>query len=1570
MSANTGANLSANSTRKLRPRNAEPRELGLKEVYPARSDGSGGTKIDIIAIHGLDTHSPKAWVAWKKDDDPASGEVHWLQDSDMLPSVMPNARIFTYDWNANIDRDAADEGLFGHANGLLEDLHILRSDRSYRPIIFVASCFGGLLLIKVFNPLLDIYGTADIRKALHLASESHSEYQHILKSTAGAIFLGTPFQGGENDLFTPAQQRVAVAVAMYGERARELVSYLRNDRRGRELDNLVQQFYRMALSDQFKFEITCYYERQPTDLTRVYRDLPIEFAQQLNSNRAAIIERLSGDPLSMDQCYINLAIVKHLGHDAAQPKKESERRDTTQPSPFSLSARLKVETPDKNIQVELAKLFDPCEGRHGHTTQPRRILIRGRAGVGKTTLCKKMVHDFLSGTWKNLFDRILWVPLRRLKNMDLKNYNLGELFYHQYFHESSNGLFLARELWRTIAERNGKTLFILDGLDEVVENLHSVDNMPRLLTTLLNQPDVIITSRPSGDLPPSLHPLDLELETIGFYEDQVKKYIEQVFRNDRQKADEIQSFLQQRLLIQSLVRIPIQLDALCYTWDKDSILGRRPETMTAVYQAIEQRLWKKDLVRLNEKRADYVREALPSEIKYDIEAETEFLGFLAFTGLLGDIIEFQTLHLDAIYEQLKLPKRSFPLNRMLQNVSFLRTSDPLPKDRNQSYQDNNQSYHFLHLTFQEYFAAQYFARQWNDRKRLKYLVFDSRKPKMAESDVVEFLHNHKYNARYDIFWRFVTGLVQAEDGDNQLCRLFRTIEDQPRDLLGPEHQRLVMRCLSEVDPSQQSLEFNELRKGLEGQLKRFLVKQQRLGNVEKSGPSSIGLAVGAAGGHPRRGGTVETSGLGRAVLGGASLKSAVGAAGGHPFRRGGTDERSGQGRAGHAVLGGAGLKSAVGAVGGHPSRCGGTVERSGLGRAVLGGASLGSAVGAVGGHPSRCGGTVETSGLTRTVLGGASLGSAVGAAGGHPFRCGSTVERSGLGRAVLGGASLGSAVGAVGGHPFRCGGTVERSGLARAVLGGASLRSAGGAAGGHPSRCSGTVETSGLTRTVLGGESLGSAFSAAGGHPSRCSGTVERSGLARAVLGDAGLGSAVGAVGGHPFRCGGTVERSGLARAVLGGASLRSAVGAAGGHPSRRGGTIETSGQGHAVLGGAGLKSAVGAVGGHPSRCGGTVERSGLTHAVLGDAGLKSAVGAAGGHPFRCGGTVETSGLGRAVLGGAGLASAVGAAGGHPSRRGGTVKRSGLARAVLGDAGLTSAVSAAGGHPFRCSGTVETSGLGRAVLGDAGLGLAVGAAGGHPSRRGGTVERSGLACAVLGDASLASAVSAAGGHPFRRGGTVERSELAHTVLGNAGLGSVGAAGGHPSRRGGTDERSGLERAVLSGAGLGSAVGATGGHPFRRGGTVERSELAHAVLGNAGLGSVGAAGGHPSRRGGTVKRSGLKRAVLGDAGLKSAVGAAGRHPSRCDGTVETSGHERAVLGGAGLGSAVGAVGDHPSRRGGTVERSGQGRAVLGDAGLWSAVGGRPSRRCGTVETSGQGRADFGGGGLTWVGGLTE
>ncbi|KAI2468563.1 hypothetical protein F4781DRAFT_397638 [Annulohypoxylon bovei var. microspora] len=290
--------------------NATSRRLGLLQVYPDPIDENESNKkdVDIIAIHGLDTHSPKTWVAWLKDGDPTSDEVNWLQDEKMLPSVVGNARIFTYDWNANFDKDAEDQSLTGHAKVLLNKLHYMRNKyKKRRPIIFVASCFGGLLLAK----------------ALHLASHIHSKYLGILKSTSGIVFLGTPFRGSHESFYTATDLRLTVAISMAAETSGMLLKYLQsNHNEDDQLEELFQGFCEMVKQFHSKIETMCFYETHRTDFSKIITQLPSSFKDQLKGQTAGILVQQHSASLPGSE-NLGLPVRHSMLNKYASPQNES-----------------------------------------------------------------------------------------------------------------------------------------------------------------------------------------------------------------------------------------------------------------------------------------------------------------------------------------------------------------------------------------------------------------------------------------------------------------------------------------------------------------------------------------------------------------------------------------------------------------------------------------------------------------------------------------------------------------------------------------------------------------------------------------------------------------------------------------------------------------------------------------------------------------------------------------------------------------------------------------------------------------------------------------------------------------------------------------------------------------------------------------------------------------------------------------------------------------------------------------------------------------------------------------------
>lgn len=546
------------------------------------------------------------------------------------------------------------------------------------------------------------------------------------------------------------------------------------------------------------------------------------------------IERLDGSKLSLDDCYINLAVVQTSGDSASRTDS-----DTPSPSPFSILRRLDIWEPPKSERVDLEAIFDKRSGapvgavRSGPSQDlPMRILIRGQAGVGKTTLCKKLVHDFLhSGMWAHIIDRIIWVPLRQIKSSLESGQDISSLLSRPLpgAEKAGEGT-LGEALERSFKDDPTRTLFILDGFDEIYRQLHTPGN--ELLLKLINMPRVIITARPRGVNRELIQNIHLELETIGFYPIQVKEYIKK-YAGD--KAAEIHSFIEGHPVVAGLARIPIQLDAICYSMTAGTLDGNSPpETMTELYHAIETSLWNKDVEMLEKRREGNdapvlkheAQASYPNDIRRLCQAEVNALQALSFTGLINNIVEFDPVFLKGFHNVQNIltgnlpPAKAQPWFTDIDKLSFLRTSDgPLTP--------TTRSYHFLHLTFQELFAAQFFVQHWVLKKDLAVLDCVSQDSTSTKPEA--FLLREKYNPSYDVFWRFVSGIIQLQRDKSALCRFFQVIEDEPRDLLGPAHLRLTMHCWAEVNSrAYEPACFADIRRSVRNTMKGWLFLESEM----------------------------------------------------------------------------------------------------------------------------------------------------------------------------------------------------------------------------------------------------------------------------------------------------------------------------------------------------------------------------------------------------------------------------------------------------------------------------------------------------------------------------------------------------------------------------------------------------------------------------------------------------------------------------------------------------------------------------------------------------------------------
>eukprot|EP00057_Strongylocentrotus_purpuratus_P019257 XP_011673731.1 PREDICTED: uncharacterized protein LOC105442829 [Strongylocentrotus purpuratus] len=124
---------------------------------------------------------------------------------------------------------------------------------------------------------------------------------------------------------------------------------------------------------------------------------------------------------------------------------------------------------------------------------PKRFLIEGEGGVGKTTFCSKIAWDWIKGSPE--FRRFSWVLVIPLREVD-KGQTIGDIM-KDYL--SENNIVSPKQIDNYILSQPTKVLIVLDGLDEYDEELsakESSDISQILRLEKFKQCIVLVTTRP------------------------------------------------------------------------------------------------------------------------------------------------------------------------------------------------------------------------------------------------------------------------------------------------------------------------------------------------------------------------------------------------------------------------------------------------------------------------------------------------------------------------------------------------------------------------------------------------------------------------------------------------------------------------------------------------------------------------------------------------------------------------------------------------------------------------------------------------------------------------------------------------------------------------------------------------------------------------------------------------------------------------------------------------------------------------------------------------------------------
>ncbi|XP_042563063.1 NACHT, LRR and PYD domains-containing protein 1 homolog, partial [Clupea harengus] len=404
---------------------------------------------------------------------------------------------------------------------------------------------------------------------------------------------------------------------------------------------------------------------------------------------------LAGENVLLPDRYTELLIVE-------THRKQREREEELRFRGKHHQQVLKTRASEAHNKITVDQLFKPDD----RGDVPKAVILQGHSGYGKSFTAQKIMYEWASGgVFKDLFHLVLHLECKELNEISEAHSLVDLLSYCPDF---------TSETAEVLKDSKMKVLFLIDGFDELKFSFQNISTVPPkdpfreapveatlsalLKGCLLPKCCLLVTTRStaSDKLRKLLSKSQRFTDILGFTDEGVKEYFQRFFREEL-VAKKTFDCVRTNETLYTACFIPVICWIICTVFREQEEEGmditKELQTTTSIFVRFVSILLKHHCQDLSQDLSQP-------------ETLLRSLGQLAETGLQENQVLFDE---KSLLKAFRDPKQAITYNLFLCQI-FLK------KDVRQE-----SMYSFMHLSFQEFFAALQYLMMENEEEALEKL---------------------------------------------------------------------------------------------------------------------------------------------------------------------------------------------------------------------------------------------------------------------------------------------------------------------------------------------------------------------------------------------------------------------------------------------------------------------------------------------------------------------------------------------------------------------------------------------------------------------------------------------------------------------------------------------------------------------------------------------------------------------------------------------------------------------------------------------------------------------------------